>query len=115
MNELPLQIRTALHLLIQDHLHGRLDRRNIGLGEQVSLTLRQEIERFDLTIGKAVKNPCRKPYKLSQPRVGDSTVALTTAGGDGKPSCQRLTDVHSPKTPSEYFRVAMTHPAAEES
>ena len=66
MNELPLQIRTALHLLIQDHLHGRLDRSNIGLGEQVSLTLRQEIERFDLNIGKAVKNLCRKPHNLTE-------------------------------------------------
>ena len=66
MNELPLQIRTALHLLIQDHLHGRLDRSNIGLGEQVSLTLRQEIERFDLNIGKAVKNLCRKPHELTE-------------------------------------------------
>ena len=43
-----------------------------------------------------------------------SFAALTTVGEDGKPSCQRLTDVHSPKTPSEYFRVAMAHPVAEE-
>ena len=66
MNELPLQIRTALHLLIQNHLHGRLDRSNVGHGEQVSLTLRQEIERFDTNIGKAVKNLCRKPHKLTE-------------------------------------------------
>ncbi|ETW76515.1 hypothetical protein HETIRDRAFT_455056 [Heterobasidion irregulare TC 32-1] len=76
MNELPLQIRTALHLLIQNHSHGRLDRSN-------------EIQRFDTNIGKAVKNLCRKSYKLTEEAalvnveekltwavgVGDSTVA----------------------------------------
>ncbi|ETW76513.1 hypothetical protein HETIRDRAFT_389539 [Heterobasidion irregulare TC 32-1] len=149
-NILPARIRTALHLLIQHHLRGRLDRNNSGNGTLVSMMLREEIEKFDRSIGEAVKSICPKPYRLTEDAaraliqehmevlqrahsgttlaavlvnvseqlmwavgVGDSTVALSTLGTNGKRSFERLVDLHSPKNPLEYFRVAMAHPATE--
>ena len=130
--------------------------------------IREEIEKFDRCIGKAVKSVCRKPHRLTEEAartlvqehmeilqracsgttlaavlvniseqlmwavgVGDSTVgacfvytqipclhsgespALSTLGTDGKRSFERLSDMHSPKNPVEYFRVAMAHPSTE--
>ncbi|KAI0635788.1 hypothetical protein C8Q77DRAFT_1051897 [Trametes polyzona] len=41
--------------------------------------------------------------------VGDSTVALSTTGEDGKRRAQRLCNAHTFKDPHEYFRATMTH------
>ena len=72
VNILPTRIRTALHLLIQHHLRGRLDRSNSGNGALVSMMLQEEIEKFDRSIGEALKSICRKPHRLTE----DSARAL---------------------------------------
>ncbi|KIM75627.1 hypothetical protein PILCRDRAFT_13408 [Piloderma croceum F 1598] len=46
--------------------------------------------------------------------VGDLTVSLSCTNPDGTRSGEKLLDLHTPTTPSEYFRVSMSHPAAEQ-
>ena len=66
---LPTRVRTALHLLVQHHLQGKLDRRNNGDGQLVSVMLREVIEKYDRSIGEAVKSVCRKPRRLTEEAV----------------------------------------------
>ncbi|KAI0671494.1 protein serine/threonine phosphatase 2C [Trametes maxima] len=41
--------------------------------------------------------------------VGDSSIALSTIGNDGKRQGQRLCDMHTFKDPREYYRATMAH------
>ncbi|EIW57428.1 uncharacterized protein TRAVEDRAFT_21038 [Trametes versicolor FP-101664 SS1] len=45
--------------------------------------------------------------------VGDSTVALSTIGPDGKRRAERLCDLHTFKNPKEYYRAVMAHSSYE--
>ncbi|KAL1949344.1 hypothetical protein VTO73DRAFT_8225 [Trametes versicolor] len=45
--------------------------------------------------------------------LGDSTVALSTIGSDGKRRAERLCDLHTFKNPKEYYRAVMAHSSYE--
>jgi hypothetical protein len=53
-------------------------------------------------------------FDSPSPNAFETSPALSCVDADGMRNGERLLDHHSSTTPSEYFRVSMSHPAVEE-